>query len=81
MPGARLAYTTRGRLDEAKSNAILLPSPYSGDHTSYDFLVGPGRALDPARYFLIARRRSGVSTSLTRRNRNGSAHWKPTGIA
>ncbi len=65
LTGAKLAYTTRGTLNEAKSNAILLPSPYSGDHTSYDFLIGPGKALDPSVYFLIATNQlgNGVSSS------------------
>ena len=54
LTAARLAYTTRGALNPAKSNAILLPSPYSGDHTSHDFLIGPGRAIDPSVHFIIA---------------------------
>ncbi len=65
LPGAKLAYTTRGTLNAAKDNAILLPSPYSGDHNAYDFLVGPGKALDPAVHFLIATNQlgNGVSSS------------------
>ena len=54
LTAAKLAYTTRGALNATRSNAVLLPSPYSGDHTSYDFLIGPGRAIDPAVHFIIA---------------------------
>jgi homoserine O-acetyltransferase len=54
LPGARLSYVTHGTLNEEKSNAILLPSWYSGDHHGYEFLIGPEKALDPAEYFLIA---------------------------
>ena len=54
LTAAKLAYTTRGTLNATKSNAILLPSPYSGDHTAHDFLIGPGRAIDPATHFIIA---------------------------
>ncbi len=74
LPGAKLAYTTRGQLNEAKSNAILLPSPYSGDHTSYDFLVGSGRALDPARYFLIATNQFGNGFSSSPSNTPAPHH-------
>ena len=32
----------------------MLPSAYGGDHHGYDFLIGPGKALDPDKYFIIA---------------------------
>lgn len=54
LPHARLAYVTRGTLNADRSNAVLLPSAYAGDHHGYDFLIGPGKALDPARDFIIA---------------------------
>ena len=54
LPQASLVYVTYGTLNASKSNAVLLPSWYSGDHHGYDFLIGPGKALDPARYFIIA---------------------------
>lgn len=54
LPGARLAYVTHGTLNADRSNAILLPSFYAGDHHGYDFLIGPGKALDPAKDFIIA---------------------------
>ena len=53
VPQVKLAYTTRGTLNEQKSNAILLPSNYGADHTGYDYLIGPGKALDPTKDFLI----------------------------
>jgi homoserine O-acetyltransferase len=31
-----------------------VPSWYGADHHGYDFLIGPGRALDPARDFIVA---------------------------
>lgn len=74
LAGAKLAYTTRGTLNEAKSNAVLLPSPYSGDHTSYDFLVGSGQALDPAVYFLIATNQLGNGLSSSPSNTPGGQH-------
>ena len=54
LPDARLAYVTYGTLNEARTNAVLLPSWYGGDHHGYDFLIGPGKALDPSQYFIIA---------------------------
>jgi len=62
---ARLIYATSGALNAAGDNAVLLPSYYSGTHERYASWIGPGRALDPARYFIIAPNLfgNGVSTS------------------
>ncbi len=53
LPGATLAYATFGTLNAQRSNAVLLPSWYGSDHHGYDFLIGPGRALDPARDYIV----------------------------
>jgi len=65
VPNVKLAYTTRGVLNESKSNVILLPSDYGADHCGYDYLIGPGRALDPSKYFLVLTNMfaNGVSSS------------------
>jgi homoserine O-acetyltransferase len=54
LPAARVAYATFGTLDAARTNAVLLPSWYGSDHHGYDFLIGPGKALDPATTFIVA---------------------------
>lgn len=54
LPIANVAYATFGTLNAARDNAILIPSWYGSDHHGYDFLIGPGKALDPAKYFLVA---------------------------
>ena len=54
LPRARLMYATWGTLDAAGDNAILLPSHYMADSSGYNWLIGPDKALDPAKYFLIA---------------------------
>lgn len=54
LPNAKLSYVTHGALNADKSNAILVPSFYAGDHHGYDFLIGPGKALDPNKYFIVA---------------------------
>ncbi|MFI5618738.1 homoserine O-acetyltransferase [Streptomyces sp. NPDC051567] len=67
LPGVRLAYETWGRLAPDRSNAVLLLHALTGDsHAAgaagpghpapgwWDGLVGRGRALDPARWFVVA---------------------------
>jgi homoserine O-acetyltransferase len=54
LPRAVLRYATYGHLNGARDNAILLPSHYMADSHGYEWLIGPGRALDPSRDFLIA---------------------------
>ena len=56
LPEAKVMYGTYGKLNAAGDNAILLPSHYMADMHGYGWLVGTGsdKALDPAKYFLIA---------------------------
>lgn len=49
-----ISYVTHGTLNAAKSNAILMATAIGGNHHRIDYLIGPGRALDPAKYFIIA---------------------------
>jgi homoserine O-acetyltransferase len=53
LPEARIVYGTLGSLNAAGDNAVLLPSHYMADMNGYDWLIGPGRALDPGKLFLI----------------------------
>ncbi|MDA8369110.1 MAG: homoserine O-acetyltransferase [Nocardiopsaceae bacterium] len=67
LPGARLAYETWGELNADGSNAVLVLHALTGDaHVAgpagpgqpspgwWDGLVGPGRALDTDRFFVVA---------------------------
>ena len=54
LPRARVVYGTYGHLNAARDNAILLPSHYMADHHGYEWLIGPGRALDTSKVFLVA---------------------------
>src|SRR5262245_53569061 len=54
-PDCQLAVTTWGELNEAKDNAILITTWYSGTHQIWrDVYVGPDHALNPERYFIVA---------------------------
>lgn len=53
LRGAKLAYKTFGTLAADKSNAIVYPTWYSGQHTENEWLIGEGKALDPTKYFII----------------------------
>jgi homoserine O-acetyltransferase/O-succinyltransferase len=61
----RQSYVTHGELNREKSNAVLACISLTGNHHRLDFLIGPGRALDPARYFTVAADpiSNGLSTS------------------
>ncbi|MFD4542614.1 homoserine O-acetyltransferase [Streptomyces bauhiniae] len=67
LPGVRLAFETWGRLAPDRSNAVLVLHALTGDsHVAgpagpghptpgwWDALVGPGRALDTDRWFVVA---------------------------
>jgi homoserine O-acetyltransferase len=50
---AELCYCTFGKLNADRSNVVLLPTYYTGSHLDYAHLIGVGRALDPARWFIV----------------------------
>ncbi|SRR5579883_1286959 len=62
---AKLAYKTYGTLNADKSNVIVYPTWYSGQHYDNEWLIGEGMALDPNQYFIIIPNMigNGLSTS------------------
>src|SRR4051795_258526 len=48
-----ISYVTHGTLNAQKSNAILMVTAISGNHHRLDFMIGPGKALDSDKYFII----------------------------
>jgi homoserine O-acetyltransferase len=65
LPEVALVYETHGSLNSTGDNCILLPTYYTGTHRSYARLIGTGKALDPAKYFIVIPNMlgNGVSTS------------------
>lgn len=65
LPRAEIAYRTYGRLAGDRSNVILYPTSYSGQHTDIEWLIEPGRILDPSEWFIVIPNMftNGLSTS------------------
>jgi len=56
LPSVTVAYETWGELSAAKDNAVLACHALSGDSHAigwWDRLIGPGKAIDTNRYFVI----------------------------
>src|SRR4051812_20725762 len=51
---AHIVYGTYGQLNADRSNAVLLPSHYMANFHGYEWLIGPDKALDPSKLFLVA---------------------------
>src|ERR1044072_3411194 len=50
----RIGYRTFGKLDEARSNAIIFPTWAGGTTEQLKGSIGPGKLVDSNRYFVIA---------------------------
>jgi homoserine O-acetyltransferase len=50
----KVSYVTHGKLSPNKDNVILALQHFFGDHHDLDFLIGPGKALDTDKYFVVA---------------------------
>jgi homoserine O-acetyltransferase/O-succinyltransferase len=78
MPEATIAYETHGRLAPDGRNAVLITHGYTGSHHaagrnpknggqpgSWDGLIGPGKAIDTDRLFVVASNMLGSSYGST----------------
>lgn len=54
LRNARLAYKTWGSLSPQGDNVVLFPTWFASSHRQNEWLVGPGRALDSDRFFIIS---------------------------
>lgn len=54
LPGAQLAYKTYGELNENRDNVVVLPTFYTGSHMRNEGFFGTGRAIDPARHYVVS---------------------------
>jgi len=53
LPEAHVVYGTFGTLNASGDNAVLLPSHYMADMNGYGWVIGPAKALDPGKLFLV----------------------------
>src|ERR1700734_1093758 len=63
LPEAHVVYGTYGHLNAARDNAVLLPSHYMAKLNGYEWLMGPGKALDPEKLFLVTTEMFGNGSS------------------
>jgi homoserine O-acetyltransferase len=59
----RVGFATHGSLNRARTNAVLVTHGTSANRHTYDVYIGPGRAFDTERYFVIAVDAIGGGTS------------------
>lgn len=68
-----LAVATFGTLNDAKDNAILIPTWYSGTHQVWrDTYIGPDHALNPDKYFIVCVDQIGSGLSTSPHNADGA---------
>lgn len=48
-----LSYKTFGKLSPAGDNVVVVPTFYGGRHTETEYMLAPGRAIDPNRHFVV----------------------------
>lgn len=78
---ARIIYRMIGQPDAQGANCILLPTYYTGNHRSYDAMIGPGRALDPARWCIVIVNMFGNGWSTSPSHRSDGAPFPAVSIA
>ncbi|KXU38187.1 homoserine O-acetyltransferase [Cephaloticoccus primus] len=94
LPGFTMRYETYGQLNRARDNAILICHALSGDHHCagrhsaadrkpgwWDHLIGPGRAVDTDRFYVICANCLGGCSGTTGPSSIDPATGKSYGIA
>ena len=67
IPDMKVGYVTWGKLNDARSNAILLVPGTSGNRHGCAAHIGPGKTFDTDKYFVIGADPIGGGTSPRRR--------------
>jgi len=68
VSGTKLAYQTVGSLNEARDNVILFPAFLGAEPEALIQWIGPGRPLDPERYFIVLPGHFGLAPSTSPSN-------------
>jgi homoserine O-acetyltransferase/O-succinyltransferase len=65
LPDTRIVYEVHGTPNAARDNVVVFPTRFGGTHADNAYLIGPGHALDPARWCVVVPNLlgNGVSTS------------------
>ena len=71
-----ISYVTHGTPNDKKSNAILMVTAIGGNHHRLDFLIGPGKALDTNKFFIICTDAIGDGLTTSPSNSTAQAHMK-----
>src|SRR3979490_2930426 len=71
-----ISYVTHGTLNAQKSNAILMVTAIGGNHHRIDFMIGPGKALDPEKYFIICTDAIGNGLTTSPSNSTAQPHMR-----
>lgn len=50
---AVLAYETYGTLNQARTNVVVVNTSFGAQHYDFEWLIAPGKALDPDKYFIV----------------------------
>jgi homoserine O-acetyltransferase/O-succinyltransferase len=73
IPDCHLAVATFGELSEAKDNAVLVTTWYSGTHQIWrEQYIGEDHALNPSRYFIVVIDQIGNGLSTSPHNASGA---------
>lgn len=77
LKDAQLAYKTYGHLAPDSGNVVVLPTFYTGTHLRAEGFFGPGRAIDPARHFIVCPNMfgNGLSSSPSNSSAQGGANF------
>ena len=54
LNSAFLIYKTYGKLNKGKDNVVVMPTFYTGSHQRNEGFFGEGRAIDPAKHFIVS---------------------------